>query len=305
MQVQMDNKTWLSPQVAWGTTNALPIVQKNFPSAAAKITQPINRLTTTTPPLTSTSITPIQIVSPNKSIPESFIQQQEQVKIKSSLLSPSPPSSSSSNIQSSLLLNNNNNNYIESDNETSTLEYNQFASFPNYSAEDFIHLTPNSSVRWQMSALQQQQQNQQNQQNMKALRNNAAAIAAANIAKLDDSQLNLYKTELCRSFEETGICRYGTKCQFAHGSNELRPVSRHPKYKTEICKTFSKLGTCPYGKRCCFIHQINDVVLNSVTSAAAAVTQQQQLQLQSQLTQNQIQQSQLQSQLQNQNQNQN
>jgi hypothetical protein len=65
---------------------------------------------------------------------------------------------------------------------------------------------------------------------------------------------NLYKTELCRSYEETGTCRYGSKCQFAHGIAEIRPVLRHPKYKTEICKTFHVIGTCPYGKRCRFIH---------------------------------------------------
>mmetsp|Transcript_37584 Transcript_37584/g.81124 ORF Transcript_37584/g.81124 Transcript_37584/m.81124 type:complete len:222 (+) Transcript_37584:30-695(+) len=67
-------------------------------------------------------------------------------------------------------------------------------------------------------------------------------------------QGNLYKTELCRSYEETGICRYGAKCQFAHGKAELRPVARHPKYKTEICNTFYSTGACPYGKRCRFIH---------------------------------------------------
>jgi len=65
---------------------------------------------------------------------------------------------------------------------------------------------------------------------------------------------NLYKTELCRSFEDTGTCRYGSKCQFAHGVSDLRPVLRHPKYKTEVCKTFHTIGTCPYGKRCRFIH---------------------------------------------------
>jgi hypothetical protein len=42
------------------------------------------------------------------------------------------------------------------------------------------------------------------------------------------------QTELCRSWEETGSCRYGGKCQFAHGREELRPVQRHPKYKTEV-----------------------------------------------------------------------
>lgn len=70
---------------------------------------------------------------------------------------------------------------------------------------------------------------------------------------------NLYKTELCLSFAETGTCRYGPKCQFAHGKQELRPVLRHPKYKTEICKTFNSSGQCPYGKRCRFVHQLYEL----------------------------------------------
>jgi butyrate response factor 1 len=83
-----------------------------------------------------------------------------------------------------------------------------------------------------------------------------------------EDQLNsqsLYKTELCRSYEETGTCRYGAKCQFAHGKDELRPVLRHPKYKTEICRTFHNSGTCPYGKRCRFIHlSADEGNLNSI-----------------------------------------
>jgi len=70
---------------------------------------------------------------------------------------------------------------------------------------------------------------------------------------------NLYKTELCLSWAETGTCRYGPKCQFAHGKHELRPVLRHPKYKTEICKTFNSTGQCPYGKRCRFVHQLYEL----------------------------------------------
>jgi hypothetical protein len=58
----------------------------------------------------------------------------------------------------------------------------------------------------------------------------------------------LYKTELCRSTEETGECPYGPKCQFAHTLNELRVLDRHPRYKTEMCKTYWQHGTCPYGK---------------------------------------------------------
>lgn len=67
-----------------------------------------------------------------------------------------------------------------------------------------------------------------------------------------------YKTELCRPFEESGICRYGHKCQFAHGSRELRIPLRHPKYKTEPCRTFHSVGICPYGTRCHFIHNQHD-----------------------------------------------
>ena len=63
-----------------------------------------------------------------------------------------------------------------------------------------------------------------------------------------------YKTEICRSFEESGQCKYGEKCQFAHGLDEVRQTNRHPKYKTQMCRTFHSWGFCPYGPRCHFIH---------------------------------------------------
>ncbi|KAM9801629.1 mRNA decay activator protein ZFP36L1, partial [Neosynchiropus ocellatus] len=68
------------------------------------------------------------------------------------------------------------------------------------------------------------------------------------------SSSSRYKTELCRSFTENGLCKYGGKCQFAHGMDELRDLSRHPKYKTEPCRTFHTIGFCPYGIRCHFVH---------------------------------------------------
>ncbi|CAN0406652.1 unnamed protein product [Lampetra planeri] len=67
-----------------------------------------------------------------------------------------------------------------------------------------------------------------------------------------------YKTELCRPFEENGVCKYGDKCQFAHGGHELRSLVRHPKYKTELCRTFHTIGFCPYGPRCHFIHNADE-----------------------------------------------
>ncbi|XP_028651201.1 mRNA decay activator protein ZFP36L1 [Erpetoichthys calabaricus] len=72
------------------------------------------------------------------------------------------------------------------------------------------------------------------------------------------SMSSRYKTELCRTFEESGACKYGAKCQFAHGLEELRGLSRHPKYKTEPCRTFHTIGFCPYGARCHFIHNAEE-----------------------------------------------
>lgn len=76
-----------------------------------------------------------------------------------------------------------------------------------------------------------------------------------------------YKTELCRSWHESGTCRYGSKCQFAHGSHELRPVMRHPKYKTEPCRSWVETRSCPYGRRCRFIHS-EHASLNSASNAS-------------------------------------
>ena len=45
----------------------------------------------------------------------------------------------------------------------------------------------------------------------------------------------LYKTEPCRGWEAAGSCRYGVRCQFAHGPHELRPVPRQ-KHKTQVVR---------------------------------------------------------------------
>lgn len=61
----------------------------------------------------------------------------------------------------------------------------------------------------------------------------------------NNRKLNLYKTELCRSWEEKGTCRYGAKCQFAHGEDELRKVSRHPKVSRRHAKATTTYICCP------------------------------------------------------------
>ena len=67
-----------------------------------------------------------------------------------------------------------------------------------------------------------------------------------------------YKTELCRPYQEYGFCKYGDKCQFAHGEHDLRLLPRHPKYKTDLCRTYHSTGFCPYGPRCHFIHNMEE-----------------------------------------------
>ena len=63
-----------------------------------------------------------------------------------------------------------------------------------------------------------------------------------------------YKTELCKTYSETGECPYGRKCRFAHGKEELFLKDNGINYKKIECKSFSELGFCLYGSRCSFKH---------------------------------------------------
>lgn len=83
-----------------------------------------------------------------------------------------------------------------------------------------------------------------------------------------------YKTELCRPFEEFGVCKYGDKCQFAHGMAELRSLARHPKYKTELCRTYHTVGFCPYGPRCHFVHNQDEVLQKTPPPTSAMMAAQ-------------------------------
>lgn len=96
----------------------------------------------------------------------------------------------------------------------------------------------------------------------------------------------LYKTQLCRHYEQKGFCNLGEKCNFAHGKEELResaggsapaPVassynygyqqkpyqppsfsqvdpSTSKYYKTVLCRNFQQTGQCSFGPNCKFAH---------------------------------------------------
>jgi hypothetical protein len=70
-----------------------------------------------------------------------------------------------------------------------------------------------------------------------------------------------YKTEMCKNWIELGHCRYGRKCQFAHGNVEVsNKEPQNAKYKSKMCKQFHERQHCPYGNRCLFRHEQRELV---------------------------------------------
>lgn len=78
-------------------------------------------------------------------------------------------------------------------------------------------------------------------------------------------QRSMYKRELCKNWESTGLCRFNDLCQYAHGYEELsdehhlylqeQMCSPNDKYKSQNCRTFYKDKVCQYGRRCHFRHE--------------------------------------------------
>jgi hypothetical protein len=66
-----------------------------------------------------------------------------------------------------------------------------------------------------------------------------------------------YKTEMCKNWIENNFCRYGNKCQFAHGGVEMiqKNDQANTKYKSKKCQSFFSNGFCLYGNRCLFRHE--------------------------------------------------
>ncbi|KRX04405.1 hypothetical protein PPERSA_05666 [Pseudocohnilembus persalinus] len=63
------------------------------------------------------------------------------------------------------------------------------------------------------------------------------------------------KTELCKNWETVGSCKFGDKCSFAHGLDQLKEKNHlHSNYKTKPCKKYFQNGFCSYGNRCQYLH---------------------------------------------------
>lgn len=58
-------------------------------------------------------------------------------------------------------------------------------------------------------------------------------------------------TQLCKFFV-SGKCTRGTDCNFAHGQESLK--QQPDLYKTQLCKSFDKSGECMMGDECMYAH---------------------------------------------------
>ncbi|XP_037637579.1 mRNA decay activator protein ZFP36L2 [Sebastes umbrosus] len=134
-------------------------------------------------------------------------------------------------------------------------KYSQMSSYSSLIKENMPSMNSSSNSSTTTALM-----NKENKFRDRAYSDNSGGDQRGVLQQKPGSQINStrYKTELCRPFEENGSCKYGEKCQFAHGYHELRSLSRHPKYKTEPCRTFHTIGFCPYGPRCHFIHNADE-----------------------------------------------
>ena len=82
--------------------------------------------------------------------------------------------------------------------------------------------------------------------------------------KLQNSNKKTFPTELCKYYECNGYCKYGDKCAYAHGKENLRSkVTNTTAYRTKKCTQFFEQGYCPYGNRCQFAHQLKSNIINN------------------------------------------
>ncbi|TKY59527.1 Zinc finger protein 36, C3H1 type 3 [Spatholobus suberectus] len=71
---------------------------------------------------------------------------------------------------------------------------------------------------------------------------------------------SVFKTEICRAWEESGNCRYNSKCQFAHGKEELHTgrLSTKSKSGAQTCsKSSIRAGSSTHGPSSRNVHQQN------------------------------------------------
>ena len=68
----------------------------------------------------------------------------------------------------------------------------------------------------------------------------------------------MYKTVLCCQSKAAGNCTCNNKCRYAHRQDELQPISNHPLYKTILCRSYHNDGICNYSAKYKFIYELSE-----------------------------------------------
>ena len=109
-----------------------------------------------------------------------------------------------------------------------------------------------------------------------------------NISVLRNGSAGLqYKTQLCKNYQDTGLCDFGSHCQFAHGRLELRNINQNhyqsgsssvssitgvrdslssvasvspgPLRVQNLCQSWLQNGVCVSGGMCGAAHSLNEL----------------------------------------------
>ncbi|KAK8518981.1 hypothetical protein V6N12_012215 [Hibiscus sabdariffa] len=70
--------------------------------------------------------------------------------------------------------------------------------------------------------------------------------------------IGFYKSEICRAWEEFGHCRYGSKCQFAHGKEDVRPTCFPFRTKSEVYKSYASTVPNAFGSKPRLLHPLTE-----------------------------------------------
>ncbi|XP_009768245.1 uncharacterized protein [Nicotiana sylvestris] len=88
------------------------------------------------------------------------------------------------------------------------------------------------------------------------------------------SENSSHKSDVCRWWGDTSTCRFGSKCRFVHGKEDLRPTAFANRNQSEALSSRSySSGSCAYGPRVRSVHhQVNSAASSTESAAMATPT---------------------------------
>ncbi|KAE8668270.1 FAD/NAD(P)-binding oxidoreductase family protein [Hibiscus syriacus] len=76
-----------------------------------------------------------------------------------------------------------------------------------------------------------------------------------------------YKSEICRAWDEFGHCRYGSKCQFAHGKEDVHPTCFPFRTKSEVYKSYASTVPNTFGSKPRLLHLLATPIITQKDSS--------------------------------------